>query len=125
MALEGGELVGTTLTWAPTPEPFEWAGQTITVPNSLPNKFDPWTYDYVIEVPESNDEITFIPTTMSTRVRSISLNGKAVGYRSRNTLPVSDGTVITVEILAADNQTTSKYTFTVAKGGPTQANADL
>jgi len=123
--IEGGELVGTTLTWAPTPEPFEWAGQTITVPNSLPNKFDPWTYDYVIEVPESNDEITFIPTTMSTRVRSISLNGKAVGYRSRNTLPVSDGTVITVEILAADNQTTSKYTFTVAKGGPTQANADL
>lgn len=117
--IEGGELVGTTVEWAPASEPFEWAGNTLIVPNSLPDKFDPWSFDYIIEVPEANDEITFIPTTMSTRIRSIKIDGNSVGYRSRNTIPVSDGTVITVEIVAPDNETTSKYTFTVAKGGLT------
>jgi len=113
--IEGGELVGTTLSWGPMPEPFAWAGGTLSVPLSLPNKFDPWTYEYVIKVPATNDEITFIPTTMSTRVRSIRVNGDEVGYRSRNTLPVADGSVITVETVAPDNQSRSSYTFTVEK----------
>lgn len=116
--IEGGELVGRTLEWAPAPEPFAWAGGMESAPNSLPDKFDPWTYDYVVRVPAANDEITFIPTTMSTRVQSIRLNGENVGYRSRNTMPVSDGTVITVEIVAPDKKTTSTYTFTVEQEAP-------
>ncbi len=115
LEIEGGALVGTTLQWNSAPEPFEWAGETVAVTYSLPNKFDPWTYDYTINVPESNDTITIIPTTMSTRVQSITLNGEEVAYRSRNTVPVSDGTQITIKIVAPDNATTSTYTFTVAK----------
>lgn len=111
----GGELVGKTVEWAPASTPFNWAGSSISVKNSLPNKFDPWSYDYVIKVPEANDKITIIPTTMSTKVKSIRLNGKKVEYRSRNTIPVSDGTVISIEIAAPDKVTMSTYTFTVDK----------
>lgn len=113
--IEGGKLVGKTVEWAPASKPFEWAGSTISVSNSLANKFNPWSYDYTIKVPEANDKITIIPTTMSTKVKSIRLNGKQVEYRSRNVVPVSDGTVITIEIVAPDKVTTSTYTFTVDK----------
>jgi hypothetical protein len=113
--IEGGELVGTTITWAPPGPSFSWAGKKITVPNSIPNRFDPWTYKYIINVPKNNNEITIIPTTMSTKVKSIKVNGKTVGYRSRNTVPVSDGTVITIEVVAPDNETTSTYTFNIKK----------
>jgi len=113
--IDGGELIGTTLEWGPVPEPFDWAGGSLVVPNTLPNKFDPWAYDYVVEVPAENDEITIILTTMSTRVQSILLDGQEVGYRSRNLLRVANGTVITVDVVAPDNKTTSNYTFTVEK----------
>ncbi|MDH3265503.1 MAG: MBL fold metallo-hydrolase [Gammaproteobacteria bacterium] len=111
--LEGGELAGTTLQWGPAPEPYAWAGGTVSVTHSLPNKFDPWNYDYVIKVAATTAAITLIPTTMSTRVRSITLNGNEVGYRSRNTIAVTDGSVITLRIVAPDDKTTSSYTFTV------------
>jgi glyoxylase-like metal-dependent hydrolase (beta-lactamase superfamily II) len=113
--IEGGELVGTTVTWAAPGKPFTWAGKEITVENSLPNRFDPWTYEYTLNVPKANDEIVIIPVTMSTRVRSIKINGKEVGYRSRNVVPVSDGSVVWIEVVAPDNVTTSTYKFTVKK----------
>ena len=112
--IEGGELIGTTVEWAPAVT-FEWAGKKITVNNSLPNRFDPWTFNYTIKVPKSQKTITVIPTTMSTRVSSIKLNDKEVGYRSRNEIPVSDGTVFTITVVAPDNTTTSNYTFTIKK----------
>jgi len=112
--IEGGELVGTTVEWAP-PKKFTWAGREITVKNALPNKFDPWTYEYTIKVPKSRKSITIIPTTMSTKVQSITLNGKRIGYQSRNTINVEDGTVINIKIVAPDGVTTSAYTFTVEK----------
>jgi glyoxylase-like metal-dependent hydrolase (beta-lactamase superfamily II) len=112
--IEGGKLVGKTVQWAES-RSFTWAGNIISVNNSLPNKFDPWSYDYTIEVPKSNDAITLIPTTMSTMVKSIRINGKKVDYRSRTTIPVSDGSVITIDIVAPDKVTTSTYTFTVDK----------
>jgi hypothetical protein len=112
--IEGGKLVGKTVQWAES-RSFNWAGNNIAVNNSLPNKFDPWSYDYMIEVPKSNDAITLIPTTMSTMVKSIRINGKKVDYRSRTAIPVSDGSVITIDIVAPDKVTTSTYTFTVDK----------
>lgn len=112
--IEGGELVGKTVEWA-APKTFTWAGKEITVKNELHNKFNPWDYDYIIKVPKENDSITIIPTTMSTKVKSIRLNGKKVDYRSRNTISVSDGSVIKIEIVAPDKVTTSTYTFTVEK----------
>lgn len=112
--IEGGELVGTTVEWAP-PKKFTWAGKEITVKNALSNKFYPWKYEYTIKVPKSRQSITIIPTTMSTKVQSIMLNGKEIGYQSRNTINVDDGTVITLKIVAPDGVTTSTYTFTVDK----------
>jgi len=113
--IEGGELIGTTLTWAPPSKPFVWAGTEMIVSNSLPNMFDPWTYSYRIKVPQNNSSINIIPTTMSTKVKSIKLNGKEVGYRSSNTVYVSDGAIIIIDIIAADGKTTSAYKFTVEK----------
>ncbi|MGI8385169.1 S-layer homology domain-containing protein [Robertmurraya sp. P23] len=112
---EGGELVGKTVQFAPDSRPFLWAGETMTVSNSLPNKFDPWSYNYTVKVPEANDEITVIPTTMSTKVKSIRINGKKVDYRSANKVAVSNGSVIKIEIVAPDKVTTSTYTFKVEK----------
>lgn len=112
--IEGGELVGTTVEWKPETK-LTWAGKEITVKNALPNKFDPWTYEYTIKVPKSRRSITIIPTTMSTRVQSITLNGKNIGYQSRNVINVDDGTVVTIKIVAPDGVTSSTYTFTVDK----------
>ena len=112
--IEGGELEGVEVSWA-DPRNFDWAGAEITIPNSLPNKFDPWTYDYTILVPKKNHKITIIPTTMSTNVQSIRINGKKVDYRSRNKIKVKDGSMITIDIVAPDNETTSSYTFFVEK----------
>lgn len=112
IVIEGGELVGTIVEWGP-PKTFQWAGKEITVPTALENRFDPWIFEYTINVPKSNKTITVIPTTMSTRVTSIKLNGEEIGYGSRNEIPVTDGTVFTITVVAPDNVTTSTYTFTV------------
>ena len=110
--IEGGELIGTTVKWA-EPVTFKWAGKEITVENSLTNRFDPWTFNYTIKVPKSQKTITVMPTTMSTKVTSIRLNDKEIGYRSRNEIPVSDGAVFTITVVAPDKTTASTYTFTI------------
>jgi hypothetical protein len=112
--IEGGDLVGTKVKWA-EPVTFGWGGREITVNNELPDKFDPWTYDYVIEVPEANDKITIIPTTMSTKVSGIRLNGVEVSYRSRNEIRVKDGQVIELSVVAPDGVTRAVYSFTISK----------
>lgn len=112
---DGGELVGTTLTWRAPTAAFQWAGQTITMTNSLPNKFDPWTYAYKVRVPADKAMISVIPTPMSTKVTSILINDLKVDYRSSTTLSVSDGSVISIDIVAPDGVTASRYTFTVEK----------
>lgn len=113
--IEGGELEGKTVQWAKDANEFQWNGETMTVNPSLENRFNPWSYNYTIKVPESNDSITIIPTTMSTNVKSIRLNGKNIEYRSSNIIPVSNGTVITLNVVAPDKVTTSTYTFTIDK----------
>ena len=113
--IEGGSLVGTTVTWQATPPPFNWAGSQRTVPNSLPNKFDPWIFSYAIKVPQANKSITIVPVSMSTRITSMTLNGTAIASRSSRTVAVSDGTAITIRVVAPDGVTTSTYTFTVTR----------
>jgi hypothetical protein len=110
--IEGGDLVGTTVTWA-DPRTFKWAGEEITAPNALPDKFDPWTFNYTIKVPAANNKIIIIPTTMSTRVTEIRLNGKVIKYRSGNEVEVTNGQVIEITIVAPDGKTTSTYTFKI------------
>jgi len=110
--IDGGRLVGTTVGWADS-RTFEWNGSRITVPNSVPDRFDPWTFDYTIEVPSGTSSIVFCPVTMSTKVTSLKLNGREVDYRSENMVIVADGTLITVDIVAPDGKTQSTYTFIV------------
>jgi hypothetical protein len=110
--IEGGDLIGTTVAWA-NPRTFEWAGKQITIPNELPDKFDPWTFDYTIKVPATKKKITIIPTTMSTKVIEIRLNGNLVKYRSRNEVEVNNGQVIKITVVAPDGKTTSTYSFTI------------
>jgi glyoxylase-like metal-dependent hydrolase (beta-lactamase superfamily II) len=113
--IAGGDLVGTTVTWQAAAEPFSWAGATKTVTNSLPNKFDPWTYNYTIKVPAANKSITIVPTSMSTKIKSMTLNDKVIDSKSSNTIAVTNGSAITIKIVAPDGITRSTYTFTIAK----------
>lgn len=111
--ITGGTLVGKEVEWAP-PVTFKWAGQDLTVKNSLKNRFNPWAYDYTINVPKENNSIALVPVTLSTRVSSITIDGKAVAYKSINNISVQDGQVITIIVTALDKKTTSTYTFKIA-----------
>ena len=108
----GGDLVGTTVTWA-DPRTFQWAGKELTVANALPDKFDPWTYDYTIRVSAANKKIMIIPTTMSTKVKEIRMDGNLVEYRSKNEIEVADGKVVEITITAPDGISTSTYSFKI------------
>ena len=110
--IDGGDLVGTTVEWAES-RSFDWAGKKLTVPNSLIDKFDPWTYNYTIKVPADNNKISITPVTMSTQVKEILLDGKSVGYRSENEVEVSEGQVIDITVTAPDGETKSTYLFTI------------
>jgi hypothetical protein len=111
--IEGGELVGKDVYWAATP--------AHGTPNMLPNKFDPWTYAYVINVPAGTGSIVFKPVPLSTRITSMKVNGADVAWDKRVTaepipgvtVPAAGGTTITVDIVAPDGSTSSTYTFTV------------
>jgi glyoxylase-like metal-dependent hydrolase (beta-lactamase superfamily II) len=109
---EGAELVGTTVKWSAPPPAFTWAGISVTVPSELPNKFDPWAYEYSVKVPKDKAKITVIPTSMSTR-STVMLNGAWIENKSRNGIPVSDGAKLNIKLVAPDSVTTGVYTFTL------------
>lgn len=109
----GGELVGVTVSWGADPAEFKWAGGMKKATKTMQNLFDPWTYDYVVKVPASVSRIGVIPTSMSTKITSMKLNGKAIASKSVNEVEVKDGSVITIEVVAPDWVTTSTYTFKV------------
>jgi glyoxylase-like metal-dependent hydrolase (beta-lactamase superfamily II) len=111
--ITGGTLVGKEVEWA-GPTKFTWAGQEITVKNSLKNRFNPWAYDYTINVPKEKTSITLVPVTLSTRVSSITIDGKVVEYKSNNEIKVYDGQEITIQVTALDKKTTSTYKFKIA-----------
>ncbi|MCL1810001.1 MAG: S-layer homology domain-containing protein [Clostridiales bacterium] len=86
--------------------------------NTLYNMFDPWTYNYTVKVQPGTDSITVIPTTMSTNVKSIKLNGTEVAYKSVNEVAVVDGGVVAIDVTAPDGVTTSQYKFTITVDYP-------
>jgi len=101
-----GELVGVDLSWAAPKNGVE---------NTLPNKFDPWTYAYEIRVPAANSEITIKPTALSNKIASLKINGASVKNGTGKTIAVSDGSKIVVDVVAPDGVTASKYILTVKK----------
>jgi hypothetical protein len=104
---DGGTLVGVTVAWA--------AAGTGKPANQLPNKFDPWTYAYTVNVPAATNSIVVRPTAMASKFTSMKVNGTTVTQTSSTTVAVSAGSKITVDIVAPDGVTASSYTFTVAK----------
>jgi hypothetical protein len=100
--IKGGELDGREVYWS---EPVSG------VPHVLPNKFDPWYYNYEIKVPPGAGSIVFKPVPLSTKITSLRVNGSSLAWGESVTLPAS-GT-ITVDVTAQDGSTTSHYTFTV------------
>ncbi|MCL1810000.1 MAG: cadherin-like beta sandwich domain-containing protein, partial [Clostridiales bacterium] len=98
----GAELAGVDIQW----------GSAAT--SVLPNSFDPWTYDYTVKVQPGTESITVVPTSMSTKVKSIKLNGSEVAYRSSNAVVVEDGKAFTIDVTAPDGATESHYTFTMS-----------
>lgn len=101
----GGTLVGVDV---------YWAAPANGVPNKVPNKFDPWTYAYVVNVPAGTRSITVQPTAMSNNIASMKVNGAAIAQGGSSTVAVAAGTVIAVDLVSPDGSTTSHYAFTVA-----------
>ncbi len=104
--ISGGDLVGVDLTWAPPSN---------GVPNTLPNKFDPWTYAYDVKVPAGGKTITVAPTPMSGKVTSMKVNGAVLEPGAGKTVGVADGGRITIDVVAPDGVTASRYVLTMKK----------
>jgi hypothetical protein len=103
--ISGGTLVGVDI---------YWAAPTNGTPNMLPNKFDPWTYAYTINVPLATKNIVLTPVSLSTKIQSMTLNGVAVKSGSDNTIAVAAGSQIVIIVLSPDGTTTSTYRFSIA-----------
>jgi len=101
----GGKLVGTDVFWA---------APANGVPNSLPDKFDPWTYAYTINVPAGTTSVSLKPVPLSTKVSSLKVNGTTVTPGAATTVAVSAGSTVKVDVVSPDGGTTSSYTFTIA-----------
>lgn len=116
--LTGATLVGTTVTWAAPNTQVTlsdgslWpaAGQ---VPNTLSNKFNPWVYDYKINVPAGTASIKVAPIPLSSKVKRIAINGSSIAPGTGATISVANGSVITIVVTAPDGATTETYTLTV------------
>ncbi|MCX6553217.1 MAG: cadherin-like beta sandwich domain-containing protein, partial [Acidobacteria bacterium] len=106
--ITGGALVGVDLTWAPPAN---------GVANTLSNKFDPWIYAYDIAVPAGSKTITIAPTAMSNKITSLKLNGAAIKSGTGRPVPASDGSTVTVDVVAPDGVTTSHYVLTIRTAG--------
>lgn len=111
--IHGGELEGVEVKWAAPGNPFQWAGQSLTVANALQGKFNPWVYDYTIKVPRGTQTITVKPVAMSNRITYMLFNGIIVENRASLTVPVKNGGSFTIKIVAPDTLTTATYTFTM------------
>lgn len=103
--LDGGTLVGVDVYWAPPAN---------AVDNKLTDKFDPWTYAYTVRLASGADSVRITPTAMSNRITSMRVNGVPVAQGDGLTVDASIGGVITVDVVAPDGVTTSRYTFTMA-----------
>lgn len=104
----GGRLVGVDLAWA---------APANGVANSLPNKFDPWTFEYDIMVPAGTKTVTLTPTAMSNKVTALALNGVAMVSKSSRSIPAVDGAKVTIDVTAPDGVTKSRYVLTLRVAG--------
>ena len=85
------------------------------MPNKTPNKFDPWTYAYTVNVPAGTGSLVIKPTAMSNNIGSMKVNGAAVSQGASATVTVAAGTVVTIDAVSPDGSSTSSYRLTVAQ----------
>lgn len=117
--IAGGTLVGTAFTWAAPnaqttlPDGSSWP-TTGAVANSLRNRFNPWVYDYRVNVAAGTTSISLTPIPLATKVKQVTVNGNAVLPRTPVLVNVANGTVVTIVVTAPDGTTTERYTLTVA-----------
>ena len=114
LEISGGTLIGKDVYW--NTAQTNAAG---SVDRKLPNKFDPWSYDYQIYVPSGTSSITVTPWAMSSNFKSMTLNGTAVKQGVATTVTgTTAGSKITVVIVSPDGTQTSTYTLTVTNTQP-------
>ncbi|KAF1018400.1 MAG: hypothetical protein GAK30_03683 [Paracidovorax wautersii] len=102
---EGATLIGVDV---------HWAAPANGTPNKLPNKFDPWTYDYTVRVPVGQRTVAVKPTALSNRVSALKVNGQSISQGASVPVAVSVGSRIVVEVVSPDGSATQRYVFTVA-----------
>ncbi len=117
--LSGATLVGTTVTWAAPNTQVTLSDGSLwpaagPVPNSKPNKFNPWVFSYTINVPTGTTSIGVAPIPMASKARRITVNGNLILPGTSVPVSVVNGSVITIVVTAPDGTTTETYTLTVA-----------
>lgn len=116
--LTGATLVGTTVTWAAPNTQVTLSDGSLwpaegPVPNSQNNKFNPWVFNYKINVPAGTTTVGVAPIPLSSKVTRITVNGNVVQPKTSVPIPVTNGSVITIGVTAPDGTTTETYTLTV------------
>ena len=116
--LTGATLVGTTITWAAPNTQVTLSDGSLwpaggPVPNSLKNKFNPFVFNYRINVPAGTTSITVAPTPLSSKVKRMTVNGAAVSPGAAVPVAVGKGSLVTITVTAPDGVTTETYTLTV------------
>jgi hypothetical protein len=104
--IEGGALAGVDV---------YWSAPSNGMANRQSGKFDPWTYEYTINVPAGSSSVVIKPTAMSNRIRSMKVNGNVVKQGSSSRIAAIVGSRITVDIVSPDASSTSNYTFIIAR----------
>lgn len=117
--LTGATLVGTTVTWAAPNTQVTLSDGSLwpaagPVPNSLRNKFNPFVFNYTINVPTGTASIGLAPIPLASKVKKITVNGNVILPGTSVQVPVSNGATITIVVTAPDGTTTETYTLTVA-----------
>ena len=116
--LTGATLVGTTVTWAAPNTQVTLSDGSLwpaagPVPNSLRNKFNPWVFNYKVNVPAGAMSIAVTPVPLSSKVKKITVNGSLVLPGTSVPVTVANGSVITIVVTAPDGTTTETYALTV------------
>ena len=107
LEISGGTLVGVDV---------YWAAPANGVPNKVSNKFDPWTYAYMVKVASATgaaSSIVIKPTALSNNVSAMKVNGTSVAQGASATVAVSAGSVVTIDVVSPDGSSTSRYALSV------------
>jgi hypothetical protein len=81
---------------------------------AIPNKFFPPHHDYEVKISSGQETVTFTPVAMSNRIRSLTVNSKAVS--SRCPVKVSTDRPAVITVVGPDGENTEVYTLTFVTG---------